>query len=129
MTALTLPPTGTRKKTPRLILGLGVSGLAAAVDAHFRTLGWDVGRAASAEEAAEMALRTRANAVVLTAEPLTESGVLSCAKLKIGRPATRIVLVGPEDARLARFARFAGAASYLPERTGAPAIVRAVLGN
>jgi hypothetical protein len=129
MTALTLPPTGTRKRAPRLILGLGVSGLAAAVDAQFRTLGWDVARAGSAEEAAELALRSRATAVVLTAEPLTESGVLSCAKLKIGRPGTRIVLVGPEDARLARYARFAGAVNYLPERCGAPAIVRAVLGN
>jgi DNA-binding NarL/FixJ family response regulator len=112
-----------RKKAPRLVVGLGVSGLGAAVEAHFRRLGWDVTRAASGAEAAELAHRCRTTAVVLPAEAEAESGLLTCAKLTAARPQARVVLVGPENAQLARFARYAGAVGYIPDNCGA------VLGN
>jgi DNA-binding NarL/FixJ family response regulator len=118
-----------RRKAPRLVLGLGVSGLAAAVENHFRNLGWDVARAGNGEEAGRMAHRHKAAAVVLPVESQTESGLLTCAKLAITRPNARVVLLGPEDRRLARFARYAGAVGYLPAGAGVAAIVRAVLGN
>jgi DNA-binding NarL/FixJ family response regulator len=118
-----------RRKAPRLVLGLGVSGLATAVDAHFRSLGWDVARAPSGEEAGRLARRHKATAVVLPVESTTESGLLTCAKLAITKPHARVVLLGPEDPRLARFARFAGAVGYLPAGAGTAAVVRAVLGN
>ncbi|SRR5579885_1644756 len=118
-----------RRKAPRLVLGLGVSGLAAAVDSHFRNLGWDVARAGCGEEAGRLAHRHKAAAVVLPVQAAAESGLLTCAKLTITRPHARVVLLGPEDARLARWAKYAGAAGYLSEGAGAPAIVQAVLGK
>jgi DNA-binding NarL/FixJ family response regulator len=118
-----------RRKAPRLVLGLGVSGLAATVDAHFRNLGWDVARAPSGEEAGRLASRHKATAVVLPVESNTESGLLTCAKLSLVRPHARVVLLGPEDRRLAKYARYAGAVGYLPAGAGVAAIVRAVLGN
>jgi DNA-binding NarL/FixJ family response regulator len=119
----------TKKKAPRLVLGLGVSGLAAAVEAHFRKLGWDVTRAGTAEEAAQLAHRSRTTAVVLPFQVGAESGLLTCAKLTAARPAARVVLIGPEDPKLARYARFAGAVGYIPDNCGVAAVARAVLGN
>jgi DNA-binding NarL/FixJ family response regulator len=118
-----------RRKAPRLVLGLGMSGLASAVDAHFRNLGWDVARAPSGEEAGRLAHRHKATAVVLPVESVAESGLLTCAKLTITRPNARVVLLGPEDNGLARFARYAGAVGYLPTGAGVAAVVKAVLGN
>lgn len=123
-----LAPLTLRKKSPHLILGLGLSGMAAAVDAHFRTLGWEVVRL-NAEEAARLAQRQKATAIVLSLDSFPESGLLQCAKIRLVHPHARIVLIGPESSQNTRFARFAGAAGYLPDRVTAPAVARAVLGN
>lgn len=120
-------PREPRKKTPRLVLGL-TADLAGAVEGYFRDLGWDVTHAAGAD-AGRLARRNKATAVVLTTETVTESGLLTCAKLSLVRPHPRVVLVGPEDARLRRYARLAGAVGYLPEGAGVAAVARAVLGN
>ena len=125
---LPLPPLTLRKKNPRLILGLSLSGMAAEVDAQFRTMGWDVLRF-SPEEAARLAHRQKASAIVLSLEGAQESGLLMCAKIRLVHPHARIVLIGPESQRNSRFARLAGAAGYLPDRVTAPAVARAVLGN
>jgi DNA-binding response OmpR family regulator len=117
-----------RKKAPRLILGL-TTELAGMVESHFRGLGWDVTHAVNATEVGRLARRNKATAVVLAAETVTESGLLTCAKLSLVRPHTRVVLVGPENQRLIRYARLAGAVGYLPEGSGVAAVARAVLGN
>ncbi len=118
-----------RKKAPRLVLGLGLSGLAAAVEAHFRNLGWEVIRTENGDEAGRQAHRTRTTAVVLGMAPATESALLTCAKIRLTRPTARVILVGPEGQQFARHARFAGAVGYLPENAGVAAIARAVLGT
>ena len=118
-----------RKKAPRLVLGVGGSPLAAAVGDHFRRLGWDVAVAATPAEAGRLTLRGKAAAGVLAVNPAAESGLLTCAKLTAARPQARVVLVGPDCDRTARFARYAGAAGYLPAGVGAAAVARAVLGN
>jgi len=105
------------------------SSAATEIETHFRRMGWDVTRAASAEEAAQLAYRGKATAVVLPVDSTIESGLLVCAKLKVARPGTRVVLVGPADNRLSRFARYAGAVGYLPADTGAAAVARAVMGS
>ena len=117
-----------RRKAPRLVLGLGAGPLAKAVEAHFTTDGWEVCRAETPAEAGRLAHRKRATAVVLMADALPESGLLSCVKLLAVRPGCRVVLVGPEGDRRRRFARLAGAAGYLPDGVGAAAVVRAVAG-
>ena len=119
----------TRTKAPRLVLGLGMSGLAAAVESHFRNKGWEFVRAATAHEAGRYAHRHRATAVVLPVEAEPESGLLTCAKIAASRPRVRVVLVGPEDERLMRFARLAVAVGYIPSGCGTAAVARAVLGN
>ncbi|OWK47306.1 response regulator [Fimbriiglobus ruber] len=118
-----------RKKAPRLVLGLVKSAFAAEVEAYFRQLGWDVVCVADSMDVSRAALRGKVTAVVLAVTPGDESGLLTCAKLRLTRPHARIILVGPEDARQARYARFAGAVGYLPEGTGVAAVARAVLGN
>ena len=45
-----------------------------------------------------------------------ESGYLTCAKLIRSLPGVRVVMVGPESKRYARFAKFVGAVAYLAER-------------
>ncbi len=121
-------PLELRRKAPRLVLGLA-GELAGVVESHFRGLGWDVTNAATGAEAGRLARRGKATAVVLAAEAAAESGILTCAKLSLVRPHPRVVLVGPEDQRLMRFARFAGAVGYLPNGAGVAAVARAVLGN
>ena len=118
-----------RKKAPRLVLGLGLSGLASAVEAHFRNLGWEVLRSDDGDEAGRQAHRMRTTAVVLSMAPATESGLLTCAKIRLTRPTARVVLVGPEGQQFARYARFAGAVGYVPDSASVAAIARAVLGN
>lgn len=119
---------GVRRKAPRLVLGLSGSPLAKAVEAHFHALGWDVCRTETAADAGRLAHRKRAAAVLLAADAVPESGLLSCAKLTALRPGCRVVIVGPECDRTARYARLAGATSYLPEWVGVAAVARAVAG-
>lgn len=118
----------TQLKAHRLVLGIGVGPLAKAVEAHFHALGWDVSRAETAAEAGKLAIGKRATVVVMTTDALPESGLLSSAKLITTRPGCRVVLVGPDCSRQMRYARLAGAVSYLPDGVGASAIVRAVIG-
>jgi len=49
---------------------------------------------------------------VLPTASTGESAMLTCAKLRYELPETRLVVVGPQDDALARFARFAGANDY-----------------
>jgi DNA-binding NarL/FixJ family response regulator len=114
-----------RKKAPRLVVGLG-GPLGKAVEAHFAAAGWDVCRVEG--DAGKAAAGKRASAVVLATSGQAESGYLSCAKLTAVRPHCRVVLVGPDDRRAARFARLAGAVGYLPDGAGVAAVVRAVAG-
>lgn len=118
-----------QRKAPRLVLGLGISGLASAVEAYFRNQGWEVVRKPCAAEAGRYAHSHRATAVVLPVDAGGESGLLTCAKLGVSKKKARVVLVGPEDERLMRYAKLAGAAGYIPGNCGTAAIVRAVLGN
>ena len=123
------PADGVRRKPPKLVLGLGATGLAEQVAAHFRDLGWDVAHAATGADAGRAAYKCKPTAVVMSAELPGESGFLACAKVRLTRPAMRVVLVGPEGGRNAGWARQAGAAGYLPETAGVAAVARAVLGT
>lgn len=118
-----------RRTAPRLVLGLGRSGLADAVARHFESLGWDVTHTQTGTDAGKLAHRARPTAVVLATQLQGESGLLTCAKVRLTRPHVRVVLVGPDDDTLARHARYAGAVGYLPDSVGVAAVARAVLGN
>lgn len=115
------------RKRSRLVLGLGATPLARALESYFREQGWDVVHAKSNDELRQLSMRS--TAIVMTTESLPETGLLTCAKVTTTRRRPRVVLLGPENVRMARFARFAGAVGYLPEGCGAAAVVRAVLGT
>ena len=116
------------KKKPRLILGLNRSDVSAALEAQFRTLGWDVTQV-PASEVSRAIQRPKAAAIVLSLNTDGESGLLACAKIRLVHPQARILIVGPESTRYSRYARFAGAAGYLPQTVAVPALTRAILGN
>lgn len=121
-------PDGSRAKAPRLILGLMGPGGPAELAEAFRKEGWDVVMAANGEEARRLAHHKRTKAVVMPVVNGQESGLLTCAKLVRTLPRVRVVLVGPADEETERFALFAGAAAYLPERSTTDAVIQAVVG-
>jgi hypothetical protein len=59
----------------------------------------------------------RDSVVVLGIEPDCESAFLCCAKLTAWRDELPVILTGPDEPRLARFARFCGASAYFPVDT------------
>ena len=116
-----------RSKAPRVVLATA-GARTPEWDRVFRRLGWEVA-VADGEESRRIAHRLRATAVVLPVEPGTESGLLTCAKLVRELPMCRVVLVGPENEELERFALFAGAAAYVVEGAPGDDLVRAVTGQ
>jgi len=111
---------------PKIVLGrLGTMN--EALESQFRQEGWRVGSAAEADDLRTIAHRCKAAVVLLPVAPLAESGFLTCAKLVLSMPKTRIYLVGPDEEELERFALFAGAAGYFAETVSPSDIVREIL--
>lgn len=105
-----------RKKMPKLVIGLIRGELARGLETHFRALGWRVCSADTCAEVRTKARGGRASVVVLPVSAFdSESAFLTCAKLVQCLPKARIYLVGPETKANERFAKFAGAAGYIPE--------------
>jgi len=104
-----------RTKAPKLVLSRDLGEMALAMETHFRALGWCVKIAEDAANARKLA--AKAQAVVMRSLAAPESGFLSCAKMKTANPHARIVLVGPENESMERFARYVGATGYVSETT------------
>lgn len=117
-----------RAKAPRVVFATA-GGRTPEWESVFRRLGWDVSVTTADEDVRRAAHRVRATAVVLPVEPGTESGLLTCAKLVRELPLCRVVLVGPADEELERFALFAGAAGYVVEGAPGDELIRAVTGQ
>jgi DNA-binding response OmpR family regulator len=116
-----------RRTAPKLVIGLIHGELARGLEMHFRAAGWRVCSADSAAELRDKAHGSRAAAIVLPVAACGgESGYLTCAKLVRTLPHVRVVMVGPEGKRYARFARFAGAAAYLPDTATTAELVKQV---
>ena len=115
------------KKSPRVVLGLGVSGYTSAAAAQLKAAGWDVIAAAPGEEARREAVRGKAH--VMAIRLAADTDVLSAAKVLNALPKkTRLVLVGPaDDTDLPRLAVAFGAAAVVSDADGVPALVRAIL--
>ena len=116
-----------RRTAPKLVIGLIHGELARGLQLHFRAAGWRVCSADTAAELRDKALGSRAAAIVLPASVCGgESGYLTCAKLVRSLPSVRVVMVGPDGKRNARFARFAGAAAYLPDTATTAELVKQI---
>jgi DNA-binding NarL/FixJ family response regulator len=84
--------------------------------ALFRELGWTVITNASGKETRKLAMRAKAQVVVLPCNSSPESGWLSAAKLSKCEPKIRVVLIGLDSGPAEEeFALFAGASAYLAE--------------
>jgi DNA-binding NarL/FixJ family response regulator len=114
-----------RRTAPKLVIGLIHGESARGLELHFRSAGWRVCSADTAAELRDKALGSKAAAIVLPATACGgESGYLTCAKLVRSLPDVRVVMVGPDSKRYARFARFAGAAAYLPDTATTAELVK-----
>jgi DNA-binding response OmpR family regulator len=111
-----------------VVLALPDSPLATATAERLRESGWQVYRAATAEEARRLVGRYAPEAVVLPAEGGGESGWLTCAKLLRARPRLRVVLVGERSVAGPRLARFVGATGLVPPSAGADELAARVTG-
>lgn len=98
--------------------------------ALFRELGWTVITNASGKETRKLAMRAKAQVVVLPCNSSPESGWLSAAKLSKCEPKIRVVLIGLDSGPAEEeFALFAGASAYLAESDGIDAVLSAALGD
>ncbi len=116
-----------RRTAPKLVIGLIHGELARGLEMHFKAAGWRVCSADTAAELRNKAQGSRAAAIVLAAGVCGgESGYLTCAKLVLSLPNVRVVMVGPDGKRQARFAKFAGAAAYLPDTATTAELVKQI---
>jgi len=113
--------------SPRMVIGLNGSAFAAKAAVEFRGLGWEVVHAGTGEEARRLAVRGRAQALVIGVD---EGGLLDAAKLLTALPRrTKAVITAPvSDPALVRASLYLGAA-FVAESDGIPALVKAVIGN
>ena len=99
-------------RAPQMVIGGGIHQLPPNVSRQLRLRGWQLHVASDAAAARRMARQLQPEVVVLPTASTGESAMLTCAKLRYELPETRLVVVGPQDDALARFARFAGANDY-----------------
>lgn len=122
------PYLSTGCERPRVILAHAGPATFAALERALRRRGVAVLRAASGPDARRLARRHPEALVALEADLPTESGWLTCAKLKLDAPDAHVILIGPRtDAEAADYAAFVGAASYV-RPTDAPAAILAEVG-
>ena len=115
------------RAAPKLVIGLIRGELARHLELQFKAAGWRVCSADTTAELRRKAQGSKAAAIVLPAAACGgESGYLTCAKLIRSLPNVRVVMVGPDSPQAARFARFVGAAVYLPETATAAELAKAI---
>ncbi len=114
---------------PCLIVAHADSGYAARTSRAFRRLGWDVYVARTGPEARRLARMLFPDLAILDAELPEESGWLTCEKLLSEQPLLRVILVGAQDSsENDDFARFVGAAGYVPRCRGVTGLVEEACG-
>lgn len=118
------------RKVCRVVLGLGQSAFAVRAAELLRAAGWDVQTAVAGEEARRLAVRSRANVVVLPAADDDDGGLLATAKLVTAAPRkARVVVVAPAPSEpVEQLCEFVGA-GFVAEPEGAGQLVRAVIGK
>ena len=70
---------------------------------YFQHQGWEVHRTCSGVEARALTHSVRPDAVILDTNLPDETGWLTCAKLRLAKPAQKIVLVGSEERGMSTF--------------------------
>ncbi|MFO0809824.1 MAG: hypothetical protein U0746_14475 [Gemmataceae bacterium] len=112
----------------RVVLALPHSPLAALATIQLRQRGWTVWPAATGDHARRLAATHFPAAVVLAADTKNESGWLTCAKLMLGQPRLRVLMVGELTAESSDLANYVGAESLLPEDIDAGDLIAEIEG-
>lgn len=112
---------------PCMVLAYADSARAALNARHFRRLGWEVHQTASGPEARRLVATLRPQVVIIDTQLRGESGWLTCAKLILGGPVPRIILVDDQVTTLGHeFAEAVGAAAIVSAQAGLPALIAEV---
>jgi DNA-binding response OmpR family regulator len=110
-----------------MVLAYVDSARSALTSRHFRRLGWEVHQAPTGPEVRRLVGALRPQVIILDADLRGESGWLTCAKLTLGGPAPRILLVAEGvTPREEEFAQVVGAAAVVSARAGLPALIAEV---
>jgi DNA-binding NarL/FixJ family response regulator len=101
---------------PCLVLALHNPVASALASQDLRSQGWNVVTTSSGQELRCLADHFHAELVILDTELAGDSGWLTCAKLLLERPGTRVILVANHQGDFnPEFARFVGAAGIVSE--------------
>lgn len=111
---------------PTIVLGFGPDTRFVQLRNHLKALGFRIVQTADLREIRQYVVDNDVEMVVLPVEDYTESGFLTCAKIKSALPETPVVLYGPQDAEFERFAHFVGALGYIHELQSTEEIVKAL---
>jgi DNA-binding response OmpR family regulator len=115
---------GTAAYRPCLVVAHAEPAYAARACRHFRQLGWDVYQAWAGDEVRRLAWMFRPDLILLSVDIAGESGWLTCAKVLLEQPGTRIVLVGSDTPRNRAMADFVGAYALVGPRAALTALVK-----
>jgi CheY-like chemotaxis protein len=112
------------EKRPCLIVAHGDPAYTAQVCVTFRRLGWDVHQAATGPEVRRLARSLSPDVVILDTLLPNESGWLTCDKLRLETPETRVILVAVDPGfHEANFTVFVGAAALVNHAEGMAALL------
>ena len=112
---------------PCMVLAYTDSARAALNARHFRRLGWEVHQTDSGPEARRLVSALRPQVVIIDTQLRGESGWLTCAKLTLGGPVPRIILVDDQVTPLQHlFAETVGATAVVSAQAGLPALLAEV---
>ncbi len=115
---------------PQLVLAHASADYAQAICRHYNGLGWETHQVSSAREARTLAGELAPTAVVLGTELPDESGWLTCDKIRLDRPAQKVILVTDRSSPgNRRFAEFVGASALVHEDAGIEALAEQVGGR
>src|SRR5262249_18900219 len=111
-------------KRPVLVVAHSDPMFATQTDRTFTRLGWDVYQAENGPDVRRLTREVGPRFVVLDALLPTESGWLTCDKLRLESPETRVIIVAMSPGfHEANFAVFVGAAALVDRDNGVQALL------
>ena len=114
----------TPQKRPTLVVAHSDPAYAVHACRTFTQLGWDVYQAETGPDVRRLAREMAPRFVILDALLPSESGWLTCDKLRLEAPETRVILVAVQPGfHEANFAVFVGAAALVDRADGVQALL------
>jgi DNA-binding response OmpR family regulator len=115
-----------RISSPNVIFALSNSDLRRSVASLLEARGWRFRHIQQQDALRRKVSKMFPAVVVLPVENKMESGWLMCAKLRMGQPHLRVILIGKVTPENERLAEFVGAEKLLPEDVGCRTLIAAI---